>query len=63
VNGGPVFLGYERSATSHSLAEYRRRGGYLALEKALRTLIRRRSSARSCSPACRDAVAPASRPA
>lgn len=40
MSRGTVFLGHELTATSHSLAEYRRRGGYLALEKALRTLSR-----------------------
>ena len=35
---GPVFMNFPITATSHSLADYRARGGYAALEKALREL-------------------------
>jgi NADH-quinone oxidoreductase subunit F len=35
-----VFFDHDLTATAHSLADYRRRGGYLALEKALRTMSR-----------------------
>jgi NADH-quinone oxidoreductase subunit F len=35
---GPVFMSFPVTATSHSLADYRARGGYAALEKALREL-------------------------
>lgn len=40
MNAGPVFFNHELSTSSHSLADYRRRGGYAALEKALRTMTR-----------------------
>jgi NADH-quinone oxidoreductase subunit F len=35
---GPVFMNFAVTATSHSLDDYRARGGYAALEKALREL-------------------------
>jgi NADH-quinone oxidoreductase subunit F len=38
VTGVKFFMNHEVTDTSHELAEYRARGGYQALEKALRTL-------------------------
>ncbi len=35
---GPVFMNFQITATSHSLADYRARGGYAALQKALTEL-------------------------
>jgi NADH-quinone oxidoreductase subunit F len=35
---GPVFMNFPVTATSHSLADYRARGGYAALQKALTEL-------------------------
>ena len=35
---GPVFMNFAVTATSHSLADYRARGGYAALAKALREM-------------------------
>ena len=38
MTSGTVFFNHELTATSHSLADYRARGGYASLEKALRTM-------------------------
>ncbi len=38
MSGGPVFFNHEVTETSHTLAEYRARGGYAALDTALRTM-------------------------
>ncbi len=35
---GPVFMSFPVTATSHSLSDYRARGGYAGLERALRAL-------------------------
>ena len=57
---GPVFMNFPVTATSHTLAEYRARGGYAGFEKALREYTPTQVGERAKASGLRAAAARAS---
>jgi NADH:ubiquinone oxidoreductase subunit F (NADH-binding) len=61
--GKQLLMTFPVTATSHTLADYRARGGYATLEKALRQMQPEEVTKEVTTPACSATAAPRSRPA